>query len=385
MKKLLIMEKNNLIEILRYDFGEITNYKVYSTNNLSLVGNIYLGRITKIIKGSFAFINIGEDKNGFLDINDFKERHLYRDDKLNIKESDLILVQVVKDGNNIKGPTLTTEINIGTKNLVLLYKPKKTISFSKKFFDDDKKSQFKKLAKNFEYSVIFRSDSVLADQNDINNEYEESSLLLDNIIEESSFHNQIKLLYSMDNIKKEIKNLSLGTDIVITSSKKLYDKYKERYNIEYKDSIDLFSTEMILSKVEEFYKKKVWLRSGGFIIIEETESCVVIDVNSGKNSKSRDKETMILKTNSDAATEILRQIKFRNLSGIILIDFIDMHNTDNRDIILDRMIEKSKNDYQPIKVYGFTALGLMELTRKRNNLSISKVPNNYRVRRVNNE
>lgn len=378
MKKLLIMEKNNIVEILQYYFGEVKNYKVYSTIDKSLVGNIYIGRIKKIVKGSFAFVNIGEEKNGFLDIKDFKERHLYKNKKLTIKESDLILVQVIKDGNNIKGPTLTTEINLFTKNIVLLKKEKKTISFSKKFDNISKKELFRKISKDFDYSVIFRSDSVSASEKNILDEYNYLREKLNNIIELERFEKQIKMLYSIDNIMDDINTLSENADIILTSSKYYFEKLSNKDNVVYEEAIDLFSSQMILSKVEEFYKKKIWLKSGGFIIIEETEALVVVDVNSGKNSKSKDKDSMVLKTNIEAAKEILRQIRFRNLSGIILIDFIDMNKSENKKIILSKMLELSKEDYRPINIYGFTNLGLMELTRKRNNLSISKVPNNHR-------
>lgn len=385
MKKLLIMEKNNILEVAKYDFGELTNYKVFSTISSSLVGNIYLGRITKIVKGSFAFVDIGEEKSGFLDIMDFKEKHLYKNKKLIIKETDLILVQVVKDGTNIKGPTLTTEINISTKNLVLLKKPNKSVGFSKKIVDLDKKEILKNLTKEFDYSVIFRSESEQSLVDIIKKDYLELKQELDNIIRLSEFEPKIKLLKSTNSIRNAIMDMAYTSDIIITQNKDIFDKLKSlNLDIEIKliEVIDLFSHEMMLSKIQEFYKKKIWLKSGGFIIIEETEACIVVDVNSGKNSNSKNKSSMITKTNTEAVFEILHQVKFRNLSGIILIDFIDMDKKEDKEVIYNKMVEISKNDFQPINIFGFTKLGLLELTRKRNNLSISKIPNNYRVRSV---
>lgn len=357
------METNNILEMVYMQMGELSDYKVINTN--SILNNIYIGRVEKIIKNSFAFITL-DGVTGFIDITNKKEN-------FNAKVGDTILVQVTKEGTAIKGPMVTTEISLVGKNMILLYSNEKICRISRKITKDENRNLLKEISEEFKHSVIFRSDIVF-DKARLLEEYNSLEEKFDDILKNHQYESKIKLLHKENHIEKFLYH---SHDEVKTSSKEIYNEFKDKTNIIYDETKDLFSTEYISKKIEGFYSKKVWLKSGGFIIIEETEALTVIDVNTGKNSTSQ-KDKIIRKTNSEAVEEIARQIKFRNISGIIIIDFIGSNN----DYLIKPMKIATKNDSQRVLIHGITTLGLMEITRKKTLDSISKVPMNFRVKHI---
>ncbi len=375
MNKLLVMKNKDFINIGRVEDGKLVDYKIFDKKKVSLVGNIYIGRVEKIVKNAFAFVNIGEEKSGFLDLGDNKERDLITIDngkrKINIKQGDTLLVQVDKDGTDIKGPALTSEISIRGNSIVVIMNKEKSIGVSKKIADMEKRKELKKLGKSFDKSVIFRTETESMDLNEIIEEYKNLELVYESIIKRSQYELPPKLMESGDNdvlsiikrLDKNIESIYVGND----GCESLFDSTTYMDKVIVEDSVNIFSSHFIQKYVDELYKKKLWLKSGGFIIIEYTEACTVIDVNTGKNISGNDREKIIFKTNIEACYIIAEQMKLRNLSGIIIIDFVDMRIKENKSRLIEKMKKIVSRDKVPVEIHGLSNLGLMEVTRKKTN------------------
>ncbi len=378
MKKLLVMKKNNSINIGRIEDGKLVNFTIYNKNNVSLAGNIYVGRVEKIVKNAFAFINIGEDKTGFLDLGDNKEKDLVTIDgnkrKINIKQGDTILVQVDKDGTDIKGPALTSEVSIKGNSILMIINKNKTIGVSKKISSGEKRKELKKLGKQFQYSVIFRTETENMEIDEIVKEYKELEIIRNSIVDKAQYEKPPKLIKSGGNdmlsiiqkMSNDIEAIYVGND----GSEEFFSSCELKDLVIVEDSVNIFSSHYVQKYVDELYKKKLWLKSGGFIIIEYTEACTVVDVNTGKNISGGDREKIIFKTNVEACYIIAEQMRLRNLSGIIIVDFVDMRIKENKGRLLEKMKKIVKNDKVPVEVHGLSNLGLMEITRKKTSESI---------------
>ncbi len=372
MKKLLISKNNNKVFFVKSFDTKIVKTRAIDTNNVSIVGNIYVGKVEKVIKNSFAFINIGREKNAFININDKKEAKIAK-----IKQGDDILVQVLRDENDLKGASLTSEIVIRGKYIMCVYSEEKQIGVSKKIVDTNKKKRLRKIAKDFKYGVVFRTEAKDVNKEEIILEYNNLEHTLDQLLKSEIYEKSPKCVYSQDvnsNIIKNVYELSNDVEEIITNSQETYNELVENKleNVKYDDCIDIFETHFIKKQVDELFYKKIWLKSGAFLIVEYTEAFVVIDVNSGKNIKEKDKELLALKTNKEAIKKIVEQVDLRNLSGIILIDMIDMKDYSSKEELVrySEGLVKKDTDYT---IHGLTNLGILEITKRKRCEPIYKV------------
>lgn len=358
-----LLEDNELKEV-------IIEYK----NNFN-IGDIFVAKIKRILPNKFAFVDLGADRNAFLGIIDKKEKGLYIYDEnkkknvLNIKEGQDIVVQVNKEGTDLKGVTVTTNITITGKYVVLLLN-EESIGISKKIETNEKRDFLKNIAKNVlpkGYGVIFRTNC-----NKVEKEIVENEILFliekgKKIYEKSKYtKSPAKIYYANTQAEKIVIDLLEESDEIIVNNTEAFQKFKSIFNNTslYEENIPIFEAYSIETKIEKALHNKIWLKNGGFLIIDYIEAMTVIDVNTGKNIQKRYND-MIFKTNMEAIYQIAKEVRLRNISGIIMIDLIDMKDNFQKEEIFNTMKNLCKKDRLPMNIYPINELGIMYITRKK--------------------
>lgn len=382
--KIAILENGILIEYF---------YKTKSDNNC--LGNIYKGRVTNVLPGiQAAFVDIGMSKNAYLFIDSLLskkylcEKQIKRDKIKNIidviKKGDELLVQIVREPISGKNPSVTTDISISGKYTVLV-PGNMQIGISKKITDENERYRLKEIGKQIAIGnkgIIFRTFSEGKDIAEIKHDYDNLFSKYMKIEETYKYSYSPKLMYK-DNllIEKIIRDYVDETisEIYVednTTKKKVEELLKDN-NIKigtnvktFKEHFNLFEYFKIEKQIEQLIEKKVKLKSGGSIIIERTEALTVIDVNSGSYVGDKDIEDTAFTINVEAAKEIVRQIKLRNITGIIIVDFISMKTKKHTKDLVTKVKEFFKNDKVKTSILGMTKLNLLEMTRKRDKESI---------------
>ena len=361
----------------------------YEENNESNrnEGNIYIGIVKDIIKGmQAAFVDIGTEKNGFIHLKDILPKVDETKEKQNtdVKIEDILkigqkmLVQVKKDSNEKKGARISTHINLPSKYIMLMPNTD-IITTSQKIEDKNEQKRLINLVrKNLSEGngAVIRTAAENKEQEIIKDiKYVENKW--NKIIQTSINPNENKpqLLYKSEDIIEKIlidladKNLKN----IVVNDKEEYDKIEKikNYNEEYKDlNIVMKSTDKIFSQydiekqIEKIENRKIWLKCGGFITIDKTEALTAIDVNTGKYTGTKNLDQTIYKVNEEATIEIAKQLRLRDIGGIIIIDYIDMQKEENKNKIENLLKLELRKDRAKTQVEGFTKLDLMELTRK---------------------
>lgn len=384
MLELIINKKEDLENIILLQNGKIVEYYTSTEEDRKrrLEGNIYIGRVGEIIDGmQAAFIDFGGCKKGFIHLKDampqIDEKKAKLDTTTDIKKvlkiNQKILVQVKKDSDNKKGARVSTHISLPGKFVVIMPNVD-FITISQKIDDNKKKEELMKFIKETlpeGFGAIVRTSAenvpndyikedikkLLAKWNKIEKEYNNSS-------------NEPKLICESENIvEKMLIDLSPNKiDKITTNSKKEYENLKKsdfnNQNIVFEDKQDLIQEYAITGQLEKLENRKIWLNCGGFITIDKTEALTAIDVNTGKFTGNKDLESTIFKVNKEATVEIAKQLRLRDIGGIIIVDYIDMRDKENKEKIQNLLKEELKADRAKTQVEGFTKLNLMELTRK---------------------
>lgn len=373
INKVGIVEENRLVE---YYTGE--------ENKEKLVGNIYRARIETVLQGmEAAFVDIGEGKNAYLYVRDALSREqIYSKEKYKINEvvkgGQEIIVQVVKESQATKGPKVTARISIPGRYLVLTPFSNK-INVSRRILGFKAVSRLKILGEKIvkdNMGVIFRTMAEDVDESLLIDEYNQLWDIYDRIERERNFLPCPKLLYRELDLVYQIVRDSFNdkNHRIIVNNKDIYDKLLLledyfSYSIGEKITLDKnFSIEgetSLVKDLKEALERRVTLKSGGHIVIDETEALTAIDVNTGKYVGSYSLEETILLTNMEAAEEILRQIRLRDIAGIIIVDFIDMKSEKDISKVLSLLHHNLNKDRNKPNLAGITKLGLVELTRKR--------------------
>lgn len=349
---------------------------VENGDDSSITGNIYKGRVDNVVNGlNAAFINIGMKKNAILQMD-------YRSYSYSLKRGQELLVQVTREGKGSKGPKLTTNISIPGKFIVLLpYENRPHIS--KKINNDKLSSYLKGIYNDIKddgYGIIFRTECIEVSKEIIIEEYEYLKKVWKGIISRSEYAKAPILLYDSRNFLNFVMReyVKPNIDYVYTNKKKDFEYLSSLIKGVYpemkgKVSCDEYNSmpfTIISTGIKEMLSEKFYLESGGYIVVNRTEALVSIDVNTGSFVGFGNKEDTILQTNLEACDEIFRVIRLLNLSGIILIDFIDMEKKENRELVIDSLENMFKKDRVPGKIYGFTNLGLLEISRSKKGKSL---------------
>ena len=364
-QKTAILEDDKLIELLIED-----------NKNSKKVSNIYRGIVKKVIPGIQAcFVDVGFEKLAYLQL----------DKDSNIKAGQDILVQVNKEAVGTKGAKLNTEISLAGRYLVYI-PTNDRITLSNKILDEKERFRLKKIAKSVSKDsegLIIRTEAVGCTKEELEQDIKALKEKYEEILKEYRLGIGPKLLYKeLDFSSKYIKeNVNDETEKIITNDIAKYEELKkilESIKIEYKDKLileenkDIFDLYRVENQIDKALNKKVWLKSGGYLIIDKTEALTVIDVNTGKFTGNLKLEETVYKINIEAAIEVCRQLKLRDIGGIVIIDFIDMHKATYKKEVINILNEELKKDKRKTEVLGMTRLGLVELTRRRERDSIDK-------------
>ncbi|MBE5939869.1 MAG: ribonuclease E/G [Lachnospiraceae bacterium] len=357
------------------------------------LGNIYIGLVRDIAKNiNAAFVEYSKDKKGYLSLEtNISPVFLNKKNTSKICEGDYILVQVEKEPIKTKDAVLTTNISIPGKYCVFSY-GKNMIGFSGKIKKDILDSSYMGIDAFKEQvsecigkympdncGFIIRTEAAKASVNEIETEAAKLFNIYNDIISSAAGLKLYTCVYQAKPSYISIieKHLS-STDEIITDSEKIYNELYEYFDNTdklrlYEDTrISLSSFYNIETAVGEALNKKIWLKSGGFLIIEQTEAMTVIDVNTGKFEKGKNSEETFLKINKEAASEIGRQLRLRNLSGIIITDFIDMKSEEHKKELITHFSDVLSHDPVKTVLVDITKLGLVEVTRQKIKMPISQ-------------
>ncbi len=382
----LIVNKNQDVEtIALVENGKMLEHYISTEaeRKRRLEGNIYIAQVGDIINGmQAAFIDYGEKKKGFIHLKDILPKVDETKQKVDntidiskvVKPNQKIMIQIKKDSDFTKGARVSTHISLPGKYIVLMPNTD-FITISQKIASEDVKKELKKFIKTNlpeGYGAIIRTSCEKAQFDEIKSDID---VLLERWKKIQTKYKQVKtvpkLIWESEGIiEKIITDLSSkNLENIVTNDKEIYDKLSNNYSksnikIVYEEKANLLEKYDLEKQIEKLQDRKVWLNCGGFITIDKTEALTAIDVNTGKFTGKKDLESTIFKVNKEATIEIAKQIRLRDIGGIIIIDYIDMTNKEDKEKIEELLKETFKSDRAKTQVEGFTKLNLMELTRK---------------------
>ncbi|MDX9700263.1 MAG: ribonuclease G [Rhodocyclaceae bacterium] len=372
--------------------GVVQELHVERTANRGIVGNIYLGRVVRVLPGmQSAFIDIGLERTAFLHVADiWSERHngeAGRPIEKILSEGQSLTVQVLKDPIGTKGARLSTQISIAGRLLVYLPQ-EKHIGISQRIEDESERESLRgrlgKLVPEDESGgFIVRTMAEFATDEELASDIAYLRKLWSEIRNAATGRHPPTMLYAdLDLGKRVLRDLvDDETSRIMIDSRENFHKLRDfaaEYSpkvlpllVHYTGERPIFDLHSIEDEIQRALARRVELKSGGYLIIDQTEAMTTVDVNTGGFVGARNFDDTIFKTNLEAAQAIARQLRLRNLGGIIIIDFIDMENLEHREMVLDEFRKALSRDHTKMSVNGFTALGLVEMTRKRTRESLA--------------
>jgi ribonuclease E len=387
---MVVRSKNARIQIAVLEDNVLVEHYVARNQDASLIGNVYLGRVQNVLPSmEAAFVDIGRGRNavlysGEVDWDAVETGNQPRRIELALKSGDRVLVQVTKDPIGHKGARLTSQISLPGRYLV--YVPGGAMNGISRKLPDTERARLKKILKEVlpeSSGVIVRTaaegateDQLTRDVQRLTNQWEHISSQIESIQAPALLHSEPDLLVKIvrDVFNEDFtKMLIQGDEAHATITSYLAGvapDLLERVEV-YQDEQDPFDAFRITEQIEKALDRKVWLPSGGSLVIDRTEAMTVVDVNTGKFVGSGGNlEETVTKNNLEAAEEIVRQLRLRDIGGIIVVDFIDMVLESNRDLVLRRLIECLSRDRTKHQVAEVTSLGLVQMTRKKLGLGL---------------
>jgi len=416
MEEILLNIESKEIRCAHLRNGQLYDLTIDRKRERQLTGNIYKGRVTNILHNiQSAFIDINEGDNGFIHISDIIENtkkfeQMFDMDfdieevpepkkngnsNVNIEQvmkiDQPVLVQVVKEPIGSKGARLTSNVSVAGRYLVLLPN-----SFhrgvSRKIEDRNARERLKKFIRSFEMpkdmGLICRTASCLATPDQLIDEAHELleswQTIMDNfnkadsptiLFEESDLIKRA-LVQAID---KRMERVLIDDYNIYQTLKRMYSRYSSEHTLRleyYRDKVPMFERFNVEREIEKSLRRKIWLPSGGYLFFDKTEAMTTIDVNSGRstsNNAQSDVEESLVRINLEAAEEIARQLRLRNIGGLIICDFIDMRLRKNQRRILEKLKECMKTDSAKTTVLGMSEFGLVEMTRQRSRGSLAQI------------
>lgn len=372
MKKIVIESLVNSQKVAVLEDGKLSELFIES-NSSKNVSNIYRGVVKKALKGIEAyFVDIGSDKLAYLSMKKNEE----------VKCGQDILVQVNKEAIGTKGAKLNTEISFAGRYLVYIPSNDR-LTISNKIKLEKERFRLKKIVQGVdeEFTGIIRTEAVGCSKEEIEQDIFDLKEKYNTVLKEYKLGIGPKLLYKdLDFASKYVKdNVNDSVLKIIVNNN---DKYEELKNIlghidkNYKDKLllennkNVFDLHSVQSQIDKCLNRKVWLKSGGYLIIDKTEALTVIDVNTGKFTGNSNLEETIYQTNLEAAIEISKLLRIRDIAGIIIVDFIDMQKNEYKKNLLEVLSKETDKDRRKTNVMGMTKLGLVEIARRREKDSI---------------
>ncbi len=410
-KEMIFNCKEYETRIAMLDNKTLSNLYVERTDERSIAGNIYTGKVVRVLPGmQAAFVDIGLGRTAFLYVADacienqaldllvseeeeenlegkweFKPHPCAIEDIL--REGQEILVQASKEPLGSKGARVTAYISLPGRNLVAM-PTARHVGISRKIIDESERERLRKIIEELrrpDFGFIARTMSEGKKEGELKQDVDFLVRLWDDIKAKRTRVGVPGLVHKeLSMTLRAIRDLyTEDMSRIVIDSKKEHEKIDEfmknfmpgvSYTLElYEDIEPIFDHFGIEIDVGKLFDKKVWLKSGGYIVIEETEALCAIDVNTGKYVGKRNLEDTILKTNLEAVKEIAHQLRVRNIGGIIIIDFIDMMDEINRELVFNAMKSELEKDRNKTSIQKISELGLIEMTRQRRRKSLSKI------------
>tara|TARA_A100001035_G_scaffold278113_1_gene276342 strand:+ start:5590 stop:7104 length:1515 start_codon:yes stop_codon:yes gene_type:complete len=377
----------------------LTDLYIDFPDHKKMVGNIYKGKVQNVLPGmQAAFVDIGYSINAFLPFTEISginslnnvsfeiedQKKTNTDKQTNLEIGDDVMVQVIKEPFLGKGPRVTMDISLAG-NLIVLVPSQNYIGISKKINDKYERKRLKNVISNFKeknYGIIVRTISSLKDEKIIKNDYNELIDEWKNINSQFKSNDSCREIYNDYNFSKIISRDLFSEKInkIFIDNKSIYKKvYKSIKGINpkkvkdieyYSKKIPIFDNNNIENQISKSLKNKVWLKSGAYLIIDHTEAMVVIDVNSGRFVGKKSHEENSLAINLESAKEIVKQLRIRDIGGLVVIDFIDLANIKNRKKVYDEIKKHLIKDRAKVSISEFSEYGLLQMTRQRIGLSL---------------
>ncbi|MFC0557804.1 Rne/Rng family ribonuclease [Halalkalibacter alkalisediminis] len=384
-RRAAVVENNRVVELM-----------VERTIENRIVSNVYRGRVVNVLPGmQAAFVDIGRDKNGFLYRDDLLSFHLSEEEEEQkkqrsisefVRQGEELLVQVTKEGFGTKGPRLSGVISFPGQFLV--YMPEGNyVGVSRRFSTESEREHWRQIGEEIVHAkegVIIRTSCEGQAPEMIEQELQFLRKCWQEIWKDEKSQKAPALIHQDTGLIERIVRDFSYTDIdeVVVDQHEAYKILKELLEpfpklqaalTLYREKENIFSAYGIEKELERALRRQVWLKNGAYLMIDQTEALTVIDVNTGKFTGKTDLHDTVRKTNSEAAKEIAKQLRLRDISGIIIIDFIDMKREQDREHVVSVFEKALKNDRTKTNVLGITGLGLLEMTRKkvRQNLQAS--------------
>ncbi|GIN60301.1 ribonuclease E [Robertmurraya siralis] len=374
----------------RYAFikdHKVEKLVVEQPQHRSIVGSIYLGIVEKVLPGlNAAFIDIGLEKKGFLHRDKLPAFFVSKEDKNKsiaayLHQGEKILVQVEKDMTGSKGPRVTGIIELGGDRIV--YAPQgKFVAVSKKMADQTIREEWRQLGnelKQRDEGLLFRTACSECFKEDVIVELEQLRTMYEKMVQTSKLMKKPGLVMKRDFFLEEVKAV-IST---LNSGRVVVDTFELKQELEavclhveliyqHHQREDIFSIYRLDHEIENALRKVVWLENGAYLVFDETEALTVIDVNTGQFSGKHNPQDTVTMTNLVAADEIARQIRLRNLAGMILVDFIDMKTEEARTQVRKRLETALGRDERRTRVVGFTPLGILQMTRMKTRIPLKE-------------
>ena len=367
--------------------GVVQELLIERAASRGLVGNIYVGRVARVLPGmQSAFVEIGLERAAFLHVGDIWNRGEQPIERI-LAEGQPVLAQVLKDPIGTKGARLSTQISIAGRLLVYLPQ-EKHIGISQRIEDESEREALRgrltKLVPDDEAGgFIVRTMAESASDDELSVDIAYLRKLWGEIRNSATGRFPPAVLYEDLGLGQRVLRDLVDDDTarILVDSRENFQKlatFAAEYSPKvlpllehYSGERPLFDLHNVEEEIQKALARRVSLKSGGYLIIDQTEAMTTVDVNTGGFVGARNFDDTIFKTNLEAAQTIARQLRLRNLGGIIIIDFIDMENAEHRDMVLDEFRKALARDHTKMTVNGFTALGLVEMTRKRTRESLA--------------
>jgi len=415
VKEIIINSTSTQTRVAITEDGNLVDFFVDYPENRRMVGDIYLGRIARVLPGiRAAFIDVGMKHDAFLHFSDIGERTQQLQDMLGDEDTDVdedendevdgsvttqtkpetkrpepqiptlkkgqeILIQIIKEPVNNKGVRVTSSVSLPGRFCVLLPYDNK-VGISKKIYEFRERKRLRYIARQIvpeNYGLIIRTVAQGQEEEVLKDDLKNLMKTWHQIEKEAKTKNPPSIVYQDLNTTVSVIRDLFNSDIskIFVDSKKLYKEVKNYLDLVqpaisekvelYKSAHGIFNTFKIEEQIKTLMGRRVPLPSGGYLIIEHTEAMVVIDVNSGRYAKSKDQEINSLKTDLEAAREIARQMRLRDVGGIIVIDFIDLEEDKNRKKVYDELKKEFRKDRAKVSVLPMSDFGLIQITRQR--------------------
>jgi len=386
MKQLFVHCTRNVTQSSLLEDGVLTEFSVERSEGTSLVGNIYLGRVVNVLPGmQAAFVDIGLPKNAFLYVDDVLHPHLDRQPKIKPSIADLLkpgdrrVVQVMKEPLGGKGARITTHYSLPGRCLV--YMPYADyVGVSKKIEQEGERARLKGIAEELREpgeGLILRTnaegetrESLERDLAGLRNVWRHISERGASAEAPSELHRDFGLVQRTvrDVFKPDMEALIVDDERAYREARaylrQAAPSLEQRVTL-HDNASPLYEHFGIKAQIDRAFQPRVALQNGGYLVIDQTEALTVVDVNTGKYTGAIDLEETVYQTNLEAAEEIARLLRLRDIGGIVIVDFIDMTDEDHRRQVVERLEETVRRDRTKCQIVGWTRLGLLEITRKK--------------------